>query len=624
VAKRYRVIRNLTPGHRYAFRVASKRFGGKYGAYSVPDGASKVDIGKPEAFVAPVVNALGLPILDLILVNWTGVGVLKRRFDLDEYRVYRTRAATEAARIADCNAMDAKIATGEDPSTPLGRVVAESKALFFIDVGYDEDNPTKNQYGPREDTTYYYLVRGIGKDGLLGLLSIADNAILGPPEDITDLSFEEDIGASFFWLKGWKVKWTPSVPAEAYRIQHRTARYVNGVWIYGLWNAHGVHEHDTTVEEQSFTIPFLVVGKNYQVRVMPINHLLLAKYWGNWYTESTIVSDAGSPSPPEVILVQQGPWNNKITWQASPETDVAYYEIYKREDGDEPTLSDRRAIVPHTAWNHYWDIFAGKNDARNWHYSIKAVDWFNNKSVISDRVPETGSPEKPQVVVNKFILGNFVHWSWEITDKHYDLYRSTTSPVEEISANLMKDDWRLPFFFDFGQVDNFPRVRHQEYFYVVKVTKMNLATALSDSVGGIPDIINVPGPDVDVDGNAIINLVSSNTIAGKINTSSITIRPTAIEMKSGGDITLAAGRHIYLSSTGGILWENSCQLYTSASLTVLRPYGSYQDLYIGLPSHIWDYLYILSEHPRMRLYKTGVGYGTYELFIDASGFVKGT
>lgn len=571
MARRTRVIANLVPGHRYAFRVASIRFGGKYGAYSDPQ---RVDLGKPQPFVAPRVTAVGFPIMDFILVTWTGVGVIRGRFDLDEYRVYRTISNNASL----CSQLDAKVLAGEEAvirgagGVETARVVSDAKALSFIDLGYEA---TKRPNGPKEGVVYYYWVRGIGKDGLLGTLSTSDNATLGPPLAITDLQFAEDTAAGFLWLKGWKVSWTPTIAAEGYYVQHRR--------VGGLWSPPHFVPHDTTVETQTHTLPLLVLGVSYEVRVKAVNHLILPKYQSAWYSETTTVADTTDPSPPTFVVLRQGLWCNKLAWLKPSDTDIAYFQVYKRSDDNTPTESDAVATVPATLWNHYWDLFAGKTDAINWRYYIKSVDWSNNQSAFSAKYTEGSPAAAPVVQVYAFIWCNFVVWNWELTDKHYDLYRDVAEPVTIDNDHKMKSEWRLPFFFDFGQIPNFGRVPRQRYFYAVKVTKMNLNTATSASTGGTPLTPIAPG-DVDVNANEIIQLASANTVAGKVNSSTITLTPTSISLKSGGSITMTSGGSVGTRiSAGTLVVEIAPTIDESGALSLGTGNKRWIGIYASLP-----------------------------------------
>lgn len=558
------ILKRRKPDTTYLIQVRAKRWGGKTSEWSVP-----VRVTTPAApgFAAPVITAKPFFILNQIVISWTDVGFWRGRWDLEYYQVYRT--TSPYVTITDIIAN--------------GTLVEETRARVFTDHGYDATNYPQ---GPRQNVNYYYYVRGIGREGLLGDVSTYDPAELGKPDNPVIFNFSDDPTANFLFYKGWKMQWYVPNGCEGFWVRYRDTAGL-ALWTLKIWVpfiANTTKQAGWDVQEHTF--PFLTVGREYQFEVTAINNTVVTDLWSSAISADSTVIDQTDPDPPTTGSILQGPISNWISWAFSPSTDVRHYRVYRNLTGTTPnqvTGAEVRGTVPHTT-NFFIDTFAGVMDNKNWHYWVDAVDWNDNYSSLLGELVEEDALSAPTLVAPvSGILGSlWLNWAPVTGASYYKVYRNT---VNTFATATLINSWCLTTF----HVDLFAAWGGTWYYWVVTVSASGISSSESSSVNGVP---TKPGSQDDV-----------------YNTGEIPNYGGGGPVVSTGDFEITGNGSLVMGSSGDIVWTSVATIHSQVAGQLWTPVSDASiGLYFGNASYQWERFWLYASDD-IRIYGADIEIG---------------
>ncbi|GGL95159.1 hypothetical protein GCM10011594_13590 [Nakamurella endophytica] len=202
-----------------------------------------------------------------------------------------------------------------------------------------------------------------------------------------------------------------------------------------------------------------------------------------------VAADVAAPASPTGLTATAGEGRIQLSWTAVTEADLAGYQVYSSTTSPVAlTAANRLTDAPQAATSF---AHTGLVNGTQRFYVVTAVDKAGNESPASDPADatpaDTTAPTSPADVTAVGGVENVtVRWSAVADADHYDVYRSTSSPVATTAANLVTTTEDAQFV-DSG------RSNGTELFYVVvAVDEAGNASPASDEVNATP----TAAPDV--------------------------------------------------------------------------------------------------------------------------------
>ncbi len=197
------------------------------------------------------------------------------------------------------------------------------------------------------------------------------------------------------------------------------------------------------------------------------------------------------PAHPEGLAAQAGDSHIQLNWNDNTEPDLAGYNVYRRQNTDNPYT--KLNLYP-VSVSEFRDYYVFNN--QEYFYVIRAVDNTDNESDASSEVSATPSDQTPP-----FALANLtatagdgmitLNWS-DSTDvgfNHYQIYRSTDGGASYDPLVTSTES----FYIDTGLTNG-----NTYYYYVTAIDNADNESANSNPVSAVPHDITAPSAPANV------------------------------------------------------------------------------------------------------------------------------
>ena len=233
----------------------------------------------PDA-LKPVVTAWTFPLGNYIGVSWDHAYPWDRLLTMySNWEIHRTTVDVE-------------------PTDYTTRIAEVWGFWNYNDPGY---NDPLYPLGAALDTTYYYWVRAIDKQGIPQVFSDSASAKLGKPEAAVEVNNGAS-GPQVGWYQNWRVRWT--IPGGALgtvvRSKQSNLSDLFYVPITGLWVAFQKDKGQDAAGDyiQEFVFTGLTARWDYDFEFRASNNQWLAGLWAAPLVVSTPVKSGSNPLPP--------------------------------------------------------------------------------------------------------------------------------------------------------------------------------------------------------------------------------------------------------------------------------------------------------------------------------------